>query len=684
MEAMKKIFICVAAGVLLVSCHKKMIQEHNGTDFSSDVALTDSGYEYVTVLFTDEMTEIIEADLSDSGIQTRSSEFNAALEELGVKSMSRLFPHAGEYEKRTRAEGLHKWYVVEYDPSFVPTKAVDVFASIPGVEYTEPMPEPELNSLDIFNDPELYQQWHYYNDGTFGETCVAGADINVVPVWENYTTGSDKVIVALVDGGVQQNHPDLKDNLIGGKNYAQQDSPILPHGHGTHTAGTIAAVNNNGIGVCGIAGGDAARGVKGVKIWSAQILSDAGDAVTSRCATALKEGADYGAVISSNSWSIRSENKSVNSAIDYFIKYAGCDNEGNQRPDSPMKGGVVIFSSGNDGADIGYPASYGPAIAVGAVGCDNKVGSYSNYGDWVDICAPGGGGSGGLNVMSTVVGSTYIAWWGTSMSCPHVSGVAALLASYYGGPGFTNEMLEEKLIKGANYDAGTVEAKSGPLLDALGSFMYGNIAPEAVPALDVAVLKNTVSVSFKLTASESESGKAFGYTVVASKDREALKGLDYRNLPSSVLSVSGMTADKEVGADMSLSLEGLEHGTTYYVAVVGYDCYRTYSVLSPVYEVTTEGNKAPVISIEPDGIQQVWVNETLQFIYAVEDSDGDEFRIDFEPGSEAASCRCNLSGECVISIIGHSAEPGLYEAKITATDEYGAVSISILKYRIVN
>ncbi len=676
-------YICLVLGALLVSCQDELISENRNGNGLADAAIADSDNERITVLFSEEMVEMIETDLADGGIRTRSSEFNSALEELGVKSMSRVFPHAGEYEKRTRAEGLHKWYVIEYDPSDAVTKGVSDFTSIPGVEYAELEYEPQANSLNIFNDPYLYQQWHYYNDGTYNEYCVAGADINVVPVWENYTTGSDKVIVAVVDGGVDRNHEDLKDNFMGGKNYAQENTPVSAHGHGTHTSGTIAAVNNNGIGVCGIAGGDKARGIKGVRIWSAQILSELGsNATSSRCATAIKEGADYGAVISQNSWSIDGPNKTIEAAIDYFIKYAGCDNEGNQRPDSPMKGGVVIFSSGNDGTDTGYPGGYEPTIAVAAVSCDNSPSSYSCYGDWVDICAPGGGQS-GYDVLSTIPNNQYIAWWGTSMSCPHVSGVAALLVSYFGGPGFTNEMLEEKLIKGANQDPVTIAAQRGPRLDALGSFLYGNVAPEAVPSADVVVSKNSVSVRFKVTGSESDSGKAFGYTVVASKDREALKGLDYRNLPSSVVSVSGLTSDKEVGADMSLLLEGLEHGTKYYVAVVGYDCYRTYSVLSPVYEVTTEGNRAPLIIAEQErGIHEVWMNETLQLVYKISDPDGDELRVDFESGSEAATCKNNLSGECIVTIKGYDATPGSYEAVITATDEYGAVSTEVLKYEI--
>ena len=164
--------------------------------------------------------------------------------------------------------------------------------------------------------------------------------------------------------------------------------------------------------------------------------------------------------------------------MDYFIKYAGCDNLGEQLASSPMKGGIVIFAAGNNGLENGAPANYDKVIAVGAITSDGARASYSNYGDFVDLCAPGS------VIYSSIGGSRYSNMNGTSMACPHVSGVAALLVSQFGGKGFTAGMLKEKLLQGADYEA-VAGKQIGSLVDAYGAFMYGSTA-----AIKVA-LRNT-------------------------------------------------------------------------------------------------------------------------------------------------------------------------------------------------
>ncbi len=676
-------YILLLLGTVCVSCTREFLpdEQHIG-DMTGETGGDEYARGCIFVKFDDEMTGLIEDDLAGGGVRTRSSGLNGLVDMLGVKSISRVFPYAGQYEKRTRAEGLHRWYVIEYDTTMVMTKASAAFNSLPGVEIVEPVWKAVDASAatDFFNDPYLNMQWHYYNDGTYGSGYVAGEDINVLPVWQKYTTGSDKVIVAVCDGGVDQNHEDLQGNLIGGKNYVSPQKPVEPSYHGTHVAGTIAAVNNNGIGVCGIAGGDAANGVKGVKIWSAQVL---GAQTNSQLCTGLKEGADYGAVISQNSWEYASGGaipQLTKDAVDYFIKYAGCDNEGNQLPDSPMKGGVVIFAAGNSSSDSGKPAEYEPIIAVGALNHKGEKAGYSNYGDWVDICAPGGNGSSSF-VRSTVNYNRYAGTHGTSMACPHVSGVAALLVSYYGGPGFTNEMLEEKLLKGGRVrDFGR---PFGVQLDALGSFEYGSLPPEQVDELNVSVASNTIELTFDVTA-DPDSGKAFRYVAVASRMKVLLNdGLDLKNLPPGVLSASVPVGGIYEGEEISLVLDGLEYGSVYYVAVFGLDCYGNASKMSPVYEAATDSNRPPVIMTRHGDILAVSADRTCQLVFTISDPDGDRFTVAFEPGSDAASCRQNLNGECIVTITGFAAVPGMYEARITATDEAGASASAVLAYQII-
>lgn len=418
----------------------------------------------------------------------------------GFVRMERTFPDAGEFEARTRAEGLHLWYDVYFDEE-VDTKASSDFDDLDGISVVERRPSlkdlsdefvevqgPVVCTLSdgsaIFNDPMFAEQWHYFNDGS-NPGSIAGADINVLPVWKDYTTGSQDVVVCVVDGGIDCAHEDLAANMWSGKapdgstihgfNFVNDTYEIEPTQHGTHVAGTVAAVNNNGIGVCGVAGGDAAHNIPGVRLMSCQILSETDD-TPGNGARAIKWGADHGAVICQNSWGYTDEARledtpqSDKEAIEYFIKYAGMDAEGKQV--GPMAGGIVIFAAGNSGRKIAYPASYEPCVAVSAISWDFDAATYTNYGQWTDIIAPGGEAIRQCYIYSTLPGNKYGISQGTSMACPHVSGVAALLVSYFGGPGFTpvklREMMESSLTDISSYAPYIYIGKG--LLNAEGAF----------------------------------------------------------------------------------------------------------------------------------------------------------------------------------------------------------------------
>lgn len=232
------------------------------------------------------------------------------------------------------------------------TKAGEVLKGVSGISGAETAPKIKLLSeTPKFNDPYLSRQWHYYNIGS-GTKYKAGADINVVPVWNKYTAGSSNVIVSVVDGGVTTDHEDLGAVVIpggsnGSWNFVDGTANIVAHDHGTHVAGTIAAINNNGIGVCGIAGGEDGNG--GVRILSCQVFrydETQKKNIGGNTSSAIVWGADHGAVISQNSWGYDFETESQakgssisssdQAAIDYFIKYAGTDKSGNQS--GPMKG----------------------------------------------------------------------------------------------------------------------------------------------------------------------------------------------------------------------------------------------------------------------------------------------------------------------------------------------------------
>ncbi|MBQ6821006.1 MAG: S8 family serine peptidase [Bacteroidales bacterium] len=623
----------------------------------------------------------------------------------GITGFERVFPDGGRWEERQRREGLHLWYRLRYDESQPATKAVGDVADIPGIKDVFPVRKREITAF--FNDPSFPRQWALYNDGSLGSKYTSGCDVNVLPVWDRFCTGSSDVIVAVLDQGVQLDHPDLADICLpagreGSRCFISGHTgfAIEPGDHGTHCAGVIAAINGNGKGVCGIAGGSDGKG--GVRIMSCEMLRVVPDpdkpgetkTLGGNDGAAFTWAANHGAVIASNSWGINyaSEelakdsdiDRDTKAGIDYFIKYAGCDENGEQLPGSPMKGGVVIFAAGNEAWSYAWPAMYDKVVAVGAVSSQRTKAYYSNYGDWVDICAPGGDVYVGPQILNCITGGQYGQMQGTSMACPHVSGVAALIASHFGGPGFTNEMLLERLLKGASYANAPSYSTIGPMVDALGSFSLGGTeAPEPVSEITGAEVKsNFVSLGWAVTA-DPDDVKAYSYSVLYSKDRAALESADPDKLPSGVQSSTYKVGLLGVGETLNVNLPELEFNTDYYICVVARDYIGHVSAKSAIRQIATGSNTAPVISTGTIGESiSVKSHETLTFGFEVSDPDGHSFTVEVEPGSEAFTWSYTEEKGYTAQIDALKAEPGSYKAVIRATDRHRLTTEKVLNYTI--
>jgi thermitase len=278
----------------------------------------------------------------------------------------------------------------------------------PNVEYAEPN---YIFNVNWTPNDYYYQGYQYGPQNTYTEYA-----------WD-YTRGTSSQEIAILDTGVDYNHPDLDGKTIRGYDFVDNDYyPMDENSHGTHVAGTAAAETNNGTGVAGMA--------PNTKILAVRVLDANGSGSLADIADGIRYAADEGAEVINLSLGCNCDTSTLENAVNYAWN----------------QGSVIIAAAGNDGVSTTFePASYANVIAVGAVDSNDRKASFSNYGTWVDVTAPG------VQIASTVPNNGYSYMSGTSMASPHVAGLAGLLASQ----GRSNDEIRQAIEQTADAISGT-------------------------------------------------------------------------------------------------------------------------------------------------------------------------------------------------------------------------------------
>jgi subtilisin family serine protease len=333
-----------------------------------------------------------------------------------------------------QSSALDQLVLVRLSPGVKIPQAIEHFRKQPDVLYAEPnyrLQIAQTSSSELIpNDFDFAQLWGLHNVGQADGT--PGADIHAPEAWET-TTGDRRIVVAVIDTGVDYYHPDLADNIwsnpkevagngldddgngfiddVHGYDFVSDDGdPMDDHGHGSHVSGTIGGVGNNQVGIAGVCWQ--------VSLMAVKIFDETGNGSIDTAIEGIRYAIENGANIINASWGSTDKSNALEDGV----------NEAYQA------GVLFVAAAGNNNSQTPfYPAAYEHAFSVAATDAHDKRSRFSNYGTYIQVGAPG------ENIYSTLPNNSYEFYSGTSMATPHVSGVAALILARH--PDFTNDQL---------------------------------------------------------------------------------------------------------------------------------------------------------------------------------------------------------------------------------------------------
>lgn len=497
----------------------------------------------------------------------------------GLKSADKILKR---YELKSRmkaaleASGEDRLYISEKTDASDLRSVLDMLNNDPRVEYAEPNYIIKANVIP--NDPSFSSLWGMNNTGQTGGTL--DADVDAPEAW-NIQTGSASTVIGVIDTGIDYNHSDLAANIwtnpgeipgngidddsngfiddVHGWDFYNNDSnPMDDNGHGTHVAGTIGAVGNNGAGVAGVNWS--------VKIAALKFLNSSGSGSTVGAINAVNYANMMGFKVTSNSWGGGGFSQALYDAI------AAANTNGD----------LFVAAAGNDGSNndavASYPASYDlpNIISVAATDHNDAIAYFSNYGlSSVDIAAPG------VNIYSTTPGNTYGTKSGTSMATPHVSGVVGLVLAQF--PSLDANGVKARILNGAD-PIPSLDGKilTGGRLNSYNALEEDSIPPSAISDLAAtAASYNSVTLSWTAKGDDGDAGKANGYDI------------RYSSLPitdfnwDGAAKALGEPRPQTSGAPETFKVMGLSQNSVYYFAVKSIDNTGNVSGLSNLAEGTT-------------------------------------------------------------------------------------------------